>query len=135
MIAIVYFFLLTVIVNCDLILAREYDLQIPILSAGQINEKNVFNIIEFGAVSDNSTLNTLPISKAILAAANSGGGIVLIPTGTFLTGGINMSTGVYIYLETGAFLLASNNYDDYAFDWDYWDFIHGENVNNCGILG
>jgi polygalacturonase len=96
---------------------------------------STFNIIDYGAISDNSTINTLAIQSTIDAAASSGGGLVYFPPGAFKTGGLNMSSNVYLYLASGAFIQASNNVSDYPYGWDFWDIIHGENITNTGILG
>ena len=49
-----------------------------------------FNILDFGAVGDGQTVNTEAIRKAINAATNAGGGTVLVPNGTFVTGTIHL---------------------------------------------
>ncbi len=47
-----------------------------------------FPITDYGAVADGKTLNTDAIQKAIDAAAAAGGGTVVVPKGTFLSGAI-----------------------------------------------
>ncbi len=47
-----------------------------------------FPITDYGAVGDGTTLNTDAIHKAIDACAAAGGGTVVIPKGTFLSGAI-----------------------------------------------
>jgi polygalacturonase len=95
----------------------------------------ILNVLEFGAVPDNSTLNTIAISKAISTADSLGGGIVVFPPGAYYTGAINLTSNVYLYLQSGAFIQASNKVEDYPYDWDLWDVVHAENVVNCGIIG
>lgn len=65
-----------------------------------------FTITDFGAVADNSTMNTDALNAAIAAAsAAPGGGIVIVPAGgAFLTGGIDLKSNVYLFLEDGAFI-------------------------------
>ena len=46
----------------------------------------VFNISDYGAVSDGKTLNTKAIQETIDACHASGGGKVVVPAGTFKTG-------------------------------------------------
>ncbi|MBD0830830.1 glycoside hydrolase family 28 protein [Aestuariibaculum sediminum] len=72
-----------------------------------------FNILEFGAVADGSTLNSEAINKAIDSCSAVGGGKVIIPAGDFLTGPIILKSNVNLHLETGANVLFSTNHDDY----------------------
>ena len=68
-----------------------------------------FNITAFGAKADNSTINTTYIQQAIDACAISGGGTVYIPSGTFLTGTLELRSNTHLYLEAGAELKGSPN--------------------------
>ena len=72
-----------------------------------------FVISDFGAVADATTLNTAAIQKAIETAAAAGGGVVVIPKGTFLSGSIFLQAGVALWLDEGAVLLGSTRIDDY----------------------
>lgn len=73
-----------------------------------------FVISEYGAVADATTLNTAAIQKTIdAAAAKAGGGRVVVPAGTFLSGSIFLKPGVELVLEEGAVLLGSTNIEDY----------------------
>jgi len=63
-------------------------------------------------VADAKTINTAAIQQAIDAAA-VGGGVVVIPKGTFRSGSIFLKNGVELYLDQGAVLLGSNVIDDY----------------------
>jgi polygalacturonase len=47
-----------------------------------------YPIKDFGAIADSVTLNTRAIQTAIDKAAKDGGGIIVIPKGTFLTGAL-----------------------------------------------
>jgi polygalacturonase len=70
-------------------------------------------ISDFGAVPDGKTLNTAAIQKAIDHAAETGGGVVTIPAGTFRSGSIFLKKGVDLYLDENAVLLGSNEIADY----------------------
>ncbi|MCW3804738.1 glycoside hydrolase family 28 protein [Plebeiibacterium marinum] len=72
-----------------------------------------YNIQDFGAVADGVTLNTKAIQQAIDKANKKGGGKVIIPSGKFLTGSIQLKSNVELYLEEGAFLLGSTSPYDY----------------------
>ncbi len=92
---------------------------------------------DFGAVGDNSTLNTFALQKAIeAAAATPGGALVIVPgPAVYRTGTLYLRSNVYLYFEAGAFLQATANSDDYDADWDKWDVVRGEGASNTGLLG
>jgi polygalacturonase len=72
-----------------------------------------FNIKDFGAIADNSTINTKFIQTAIDSCAASGGGTVYVPSGVFLTGTIELKSNINLQLESGAELKGSPNISDY----------------------
>ena len=86
-----------------------------------------YNIISFGAKSDTSILCTKAIQSAIDECNKSGGGKVLIPSGTYLTGTIYFKSNVTICLEKGATLYGSAHLTDYPVNLpDYTFFRKGE---------
>jgi len=72
-----------------------------------------YNIRRYGAVGDGSAKDTQSIQSAIDACAQSGGGTVRVPPGTYLTGTIQLRSGINLHLEHGAVLLASTDRSDY----------------------
>src|SRR6478752_1588472 len=67
--------------------------------------KKVFNIKDFGAVSDDKTDNTAAIQKAITAAGNAGGGMIVVPAGTYLLGPLQLnSSNLQLQIDSGAIL-------------------------------
>ncbi|MGN1094022.1 MAG: glycoside hydrolase family 28 protein [Candidatus Neoclostridium sp.] len=106
------------------------------------------NVMEFGAVADGVTLNTVAIQKAIDGCASSGGGRVTVPAGVYKTGTIWLKQNVELYLSAGAELLASDDMDDYnpldAYEQNYgcamekWvgkHLIIAHEIDNCSIAG
>ena len=74
----------------------------------------IISILTFGAVADNAkTNNAQAINKAIEAAAAKGGGKVVVPAGTFVTGTIYLKSNVMLVLEQGAVLKGSPRLEDY----------------------
>ncbi|MCY1721958.1 glycoside hydrolase family 28 protein [Prolixibacteraceae bacterium Z1-6] len=71
-----------------------------------------FVITDFGAKTDGS-LCTDAIRQAIVACNEAGGGRVLVPKGTYLTGAIHLLSNVELHVEEGATLLFSTNPADY----------------------
>lgn len=74
---------------------------------------NVYDIERFGAVPDESTVNTAAIQEAIDTCAGAGGGTVLVPPGRFVTGTVFLKDHVRLHLESGATLLGSVDLSDY----------------------
>ncbi len=72
-----------------------------------------FVITDYGAVADGTTLNSAAIQRAIDAAHAAGGGTVVVPAGTFLSGSVFLQQGVALYLADGAVLLGSPHIADY----------------------
>ena len=76
-------------------------------------EDNVFNIMDYGARAGGEKLNTAAIQKAVDACARKGGGKVVVPGGTFLSGSIYLKSNVNLYLDNGAILLSSPYFKDF----------------------
>jgi alpha-L-rhamnosidase len=72
-----------------------------------------FVISDFGAVADGKTLNTQVIQRVIDHAASNGGGTVVVPAGTFLSGAIFLKPGVGLYVEKAGVLKGSTDISDY----------------------
>jgi polygalacturonase len=75
----------------------------------------VVNIKDHGALGDGQTMNTEFINTAIQACAKAGGGTVLIPAGTWLTGPIRLESNINLHVEKGALVQFSRNLKDYPF--------------------
>ena len=71
------------------------------------------NILDFGAVPGKTELCTKAIQSAIELCAATGGGRVTIPEGEFLSGTIWLKSHVELHLKQGAWLIASDNQEDY----------------------
>lgn len=72
----------------------------------------IFDITKYGAVPDGITNNSASIQKAIDDCTSFGGGIVLIPSGHFLSGTLCLKSNVNLHLEQGAVLTSSINEED-----------------------
>ncbi len=72
------------------------------------------DITDFGAVPGDSTkLATEAIANAILAMNQAGGGVVVVPEGTFWTGPITLKSNVNLHLADGAVLKFSTDVKQY----------------------
>lgn len=101
-----------------------------------------FNITQYGAIGDGKTLNTKAIQKTIDACNAAGGGQVVIPNGTFLSGTVRLKSNVTIYLAPTAILKGSPKFEDY--EWEPYDMgpqhkrralISGREISNVAIVG
>ncbi len=94
-----------------------------------------YNVKDFGAVGDGKTINTTAIQNAIIKCRENGGGTVLIPAGTFLTGVIQLYSNINLHLETGAVLQGSPHLADYNLNGRRVGMIYTENAANVSITG
>ena len=84
-----------------------------ILSSLLSAEAKSYDVCSYGAINDGKTLATQAINKAITDCNAAGGGTVVVPVGTYLTGTIILKDNVELYLERGSKLLGSTSYADY----------------------
>lgn len=100
-------------VSAKLLYAQEKDLnyylsnapfKVPVVTIPEFPAKS-FSIKDYGAISDGKTLNTSAFAKTIDACEKAGGGTVIIPEGTWLTGPIEMKSNVNLHAEKGALVL------------------------------
>lgn len=78
----------------------QQHIQVPVF------KNRTYNIVDFGAVSnDTSVLNHEAINRAIAICSLNGGGTVLVPPGTWHTGPITMKSQVNLHLDDRATLL------------------------------
>ncbi|KAF5455309.1 hypothetical protein F2P56_024903 [Juglans regia] len=110
------------------------------------------SILEFGAVGDGKTLNTVAFQNAIFylkSFADKGGAQLYVPAGRWLTGSFNLTSHLTLFLERGATVLGSQDY----IHWDivdplpsygrgiefpggrYRSLINGQNLNDVVITG
>ena len=68
---------------------------------------SVYNVKDYGAKGDGKALDHIAINKAIEAAAQQGGGQVLLPQGVYLCGSIRLKSHIDLHLMPGAKILAA----------------------------
>src|SRR5688572_15577935 len=88
-------------------------ISLMILACVAAHAQQFYNVVSFGAKNDSTQLATEPIRKAIEAAFKAGGGTVYFPAGKYLTGPIHLKSNITIFIDAGAVLHFSDNFDDY----------------------
>lgn len=80
-------------------------------------------VTERGAVGDGQTVNTKALQAAIDQLATAGGGTLVIPKGTFISGALYFKQGVNLHLEKDAVLKSTVNQADFPPLYTRWEGI------------
>lgn len=83
-------------------------------ATGTMWAQTAYTITKFGAKGDGTTDCTAAINRTIEKCSKKGGGTVIVPAGTFLTGTVYMKSGVELRLEKGAVILGAAEPEHYA---------------------
>lgn len=73
-----------------------------------------YTITDYGVANDSTILQTEKIQAVIDRAAENGGGVIIIPKGTFLSGSIFFKPKTHLYMEEGAVLKGSDDISNFA---------------------
>ncbi len=84
-------------------------------------KKDTFNIVKYGAKANGVTLNTQSINAAINACNKKGGGVVVIPSGIFLTGPIVLKSNINLHLQKNALLQFTKDFNQYKLIEGNWE--------------
>jgi polygalacturonase len=85
--------------------------------------KDTVSILQFKAVGDGVTLNTRSIRDAIQYMSKKGGGVVLVPSGIWLTGPIRLENNINLYLGNGATIMFTRDFNQYPLVEGNWEGI------------
>ena len=91
--------------------------------------KREFSIVNYGAPTDGKGDSSAAIRKAIEACHAAGGGTVLIPAGTFLTGAVHLKSNVNLHLDEGAKLLFLTDPKLYPTVFTRWEGVECMNFS------
>jgi lysophospholipase L1-like esterase len=116
----------------------------PIVSVPVFAQRQ-FNIKDFGAQPGGNAKCTEAIARAIEACHAAGGGRVVVPAGTWLTGAVHLKSNVNLYVAEGAELRFSDDPADYlpavhttweGFEcYNYSPLIYAYRCQNVAISG
>ena len=114
-------------------------------------EKNIFNVLDYGAVADGKTLSSPAVQKAIDECSANGGGVVYFPKGIYVLATVFFKDNVHIEFEDGTDILGSLDFYEYEQQEEvpypictYQDASHsyfnlamfvGRNCKNIAITG
>jgi polygalacturonase len=105
---------------------------------------DTLNVVLFGAIPNTGKLCTKAINDAIKKCSESGGGVVVIPTGIWTTGPIHLKSNVNLNTENGAFISFTDDLEQYQLIDSYFEGnkvircespIMGADLENIAITG
>jgi len=96
--------------------------KLPVIQQTSFKKDSIY-IIKFGAIADGQTLNTTAINAAIDACNKKGGGVVVIPSGLWITGPLVLKSNVNLHLKKGALLQFTKDFDQYSLVEGNWEGI------------
>ncbi len=73
----------------------------------------MYNVIDYGAVSDYEVMSTKAFQTAVNECKANGGGVVYVPFGTYVIASITLCSNVHFIFEPGVNILGSLDPDDY----------------------
>lgn len=87
--------------------------EMPVIAVPDFSRCPRFPITDFGAAQDDQGKTSAAIARAIEVAHAAGGGVVVVPPGTWPTAAIHLASNVNLHVEEGATLLFSERPEDY----------------------
>ncbi len=124
-------------------LAFAQNWKLPVVNSPKF-KKDTLNIKKTGAIPDGFFLNTIPINTAIETLSKKGGGVVLVPSGLWLTGPIVLKSNINLHIANGATLLFTEDKSQYPLVEGNWEGlpqmrnqspISATGVSNIAITG
>ena len=105
----------------------------------------VYNVRDYGAVSDTTILSTQAMQRAIDACHEAGGGTVWVPAGNYLCTELILKDNITFHLDNGATIYASRKVADYAESKGYavnatdfdkaYALLRAQDARNISITG
>lgn len=86
------------------------------LDATKINPADLgkfYTLTDYGVKNDSTIVQTAAIQKVIDEAYQNGGGVVVVPKGTFMSGALFFRANTHLHVSEGATLKGSDNINDY----------------------
>jgi polygalacturonase len=116
---------------------KGYALALLFLSAVGL-QAAIYNVRDYGAKADKTTNDAAAIQAAMDACTRGGGGDVVVPSGDYLIGHLELRSNVTLVLQNGANLWASSEWKDYEKSahgkLDTY-LISGNDLENVSLVG
>lgn len=90
-----------------------------------------YRLTDYGIVNDSTLLQTEKIQRLIDKVAENGGGVIVIPKGTYLSGALFFKTGTHLHLEEKATLKGSDDINNFPI---VETRMEGQNLNYFSAL-
>lgn len=112
--------------------------------ANKFHSREGYNVRDFGATGDGKVKDTEAIQKAVAYCRKHGGGTLVFPPGIYLTGSIHLCSNLTLFVDSGATLLFSPDFEDYPPVRTRWEgvecygfspLIYGKDLENVSIIG
>ena len=68
-------------------------------------QAKIYNVKDYGAKADGTTIDSPAINRAIEEAASQGGGTVYFPAGEYACYSIRLASHIHLYIEQGLSLI------------------------------
>ncbi len=134
----------TAVAQKNVVSAKEAPFPMNDIELFQFPKKD-FPITRYGAKKGDAKANTQAFRKAIEACSKAGGGRVVVPAGSWVTGPIHFKSNVNLYLSEGAEVNFTDNPDDYlpavmtsweGFEcYNYSPLVYAFECKNIAITG
>lgn len=135
--------------SADDVIWQQCDSVLSVLARTDFTSARTFSITDFGALAVTEGRDTLmahdAINRAIQAAHEAGGGIVVVPDSTYITGPLDLLSNVNLHLSDGATLKFSTRQELYfpavRTRWEGCDcynahpLIYANGAENIAITG
>lgn len=109
---------------------------LSLIAVKAFSQTDIYAITKYGAVGDGKTINTKAVQQTIDDCAAKGGGTVLVPASTFISGTLHLKSNVELHLESGAVLRGSANLNDYEpHEKIHWGLFYTHDAENITISG
>jgi polygalacturonase len=117
---------------------KSYFLVFPFIilnvACQQRTDKGIYDITQYGAKGNGDTC-THAIQAAINQCTKSGGGMILVPPGKYVSGTIVLYDNIHLKISSGAELMGSLDTADYRIDGIRHGLIYAQNAKNISITG